>query len=951
MVSGVNILAILLGTVVAAALAVIVFLYILIPLLKGIGWLIGSFFWLIGATVKHIARFVVGMFRDTFRAIGAVPAGIIFMILSVVNVVIGRWSAASHYGSNVQHEIKTLIGCIYRVGIGHPLRLIGLAPMLEGLEQRVPNAMAEAPGADKPSRRTGAFDGYTIVGSLPGGGSGGKLYIAEPVDQKRETLIKSNGGCPDRVVIKSFAVADGSSLPQIVRESRALESAKKIGLVLEHELTEERFFYVMPYVPGESLGAVTRQMHAETGEVGLSETQTRQALGYISDILHTLNTYHRGGLWHKDIKPDNIIIHNGRATVVDLGLVTPLRSAMTLTTHGTEYFRDPEMVRMALRGVKVHEVDGAKFDLYAAGAVLFYLIENTFPSHGGLSVISRRCPDSVKWIVRRSMADYNNRYPTVQAMLDDVEAIRNADSMARVKPVDLPSMSGLDGNARAAAAQSFGASPANARYAAGGAAAGARFGQGGGLGETAGRPQYGAAGVRQRGGGRRSPRIRVINWWTGACRPDGGGDAVTPETPMPERGGPDPTLNQEPALRWRDARQRGPVVIGAGAIRIDTDQIRRKAAELRDRIVQAGGQARAEVQQAVDQAAADVDRSVNHTVGAGSPRPPRTDGRPARVQVASARRRAAQMRHRARKRSRSASRAPAEHITAGVLVAGLVVAATIAFGVLWRSASPRGFVVRGSDGHEKKIVIGPGGVAPMVTGPSDQSFAVMSDEELRELVQMATGGLIDVLPDAVDVTDDPPSSSFRLEIGSNGRTVVTASGDTASVAEPARVSTEAERSILAELGMIKQELDARLPLAAEWPVMIINEHPGAIRDEVAKSVSAGMQVLEQLGFARAAEVDTDLEGAIRLAVSEHAADLMDPTGIPSELARAEVAGRLSGSDKNACDACLILWVYADQTAPEGAQNTRFWLVMPDDVPQDLTLRIERLLNILVAAMH
>ena len=37
---------------------------------------------------------------------------------------------------------------------------------------------------------------------------------------------------------------------------------------------------------------------------------------------------------------------------MDFGLVTPLRSAMTLTTHGTEYFRDPEMVRMALKGVK-----------------------------------------------------------------------------------------------------------------------------------------------------------------------------------------------------------------------------------------------------------------------------------------------------------------------------------------------------------------------------------------------------------------------------------------------------------------------------------------------------------------------------------------------------------------------------------------------------------------------
>ena len=33
---------------------------------------------------------------------------------------------------------------------------------------------------------------------------------------------------------------------------------------------------------------------------------------------------------------------------------------MTLTTHGTEYFRDPEMVRLALRGVKVHQVDGSR---------------------------------------------------------------------------------------------------------------------------------------------------------------------------------------------------------------------------------------------------------------------------------------------------------------------------------------------------------------------------------------------------------------------------------------------------------------------------------------------------------------------------------------------------------------------------------------------------------------
>jgi serine/threonine protein kinase len=83
---------------------------------------------------------------------------------------------------------------------------------------------------------------------------------------------------------------------------------------------------------------------------------------------------------------------------------------MTLTTHGTEYFRDPELVRMALKGVKVHEVDGTKFDIFAAGAVLYSMIENSFPAHGVLSQITKRCPEALRWIVRRAMTDYDKRY-------------------------------------------------------------------------------------------------------------------------------------------------------------------------------------------------------------------------------------------------------------------------------------------------------------------------------------------------------------------------------------------------------------------------------------------------------------------------------------------------------------------------------------------------------------
>src|SRR5207244_571513 len=99
----------------------------------------------------------------------------------------------------------------------------------------------------------GQFEGYKIVGSLAGGGSGAKLYIAQPDPVKSAAFTRDGLNNVGQVVIKAFSLQDGSSLPQIVRESRSLDAAKRMGLILDHSLTAERFYYVMRYVPGESL--------------------------------------------------------------------------------------------------------------------------------------------------------------------------------------------------------------------------------------------------------------------------------------------------------------------------------------------------------------------------------------------------------------------------------------------------------------------------------------------------------------------------------------------------------------------------------------------------------------------------------------------------------------------------------------------------------------------------
>ncbi|MCP4837521.1 MAG: hypothetical protein GY895_22475 [Phycisphaera sp.] len=392
-------------------------------------------FQVIGAVMARILEFIGGQIGDSARIIGAIVACLVMIPLSLLNVVIGRWSAANHYAEASRREVTILGGHLWSLAIRRPLRLLFLESMLEGVEGRTVEAVRGAPGPDRP-RGGVTFPGFEVVGSLPSGGSGAKLYIARPDERTRNRLR----GMPGEVVIKSFAMADGSSLPQIVRESRSLESAKRLGLVLAHELDETTFWYAMPYHPGDHLGIAVREAHAADFEDGLRGDRLDEMLGYAMDLVRTLDRYHREGLWHKDVKPDNIIIHDGAAHLVDFGLVTSLRSAMTLTTHGTEYFRDPEMVRMAMRGVKVHEVNGAKFDVYGAGAVLYFMLENTFPGHGGLSRFERPAPEALRWVVRRAMADYGQRYESTSVMLADLEAVSRASDPWSVTPAMLPSM-------------------------------------------------------------------------------------------------------------------------------------------------------------------------------------------------------------------------------------------------------------------------------------------------------------------------------------------------------------------------------------------------------------------------------------------------------------------------------------------------------------------------------
>ncbi|MBU6411859.1 MAG: hypothetical protein KGS45_00150 [Planctomycetes bacterium] len=431
----------ILGTLALAltiVLVVVFVVYVFIPMGKGLRYL-----------GLHIFRYLKNTIVDSLKAIGALVMATFCLTGATFALILARLESARHYRDEFTRELGVIGKCLYRVLIGHPLRLVGLGPALDSVESRLPDVIARSPGASAKAGnaspgRTRQFDGYTIVATLKGGGSGARLYVAQPDDTQREIFRRSGAGEVDRVVIKCFTFGDGMGVPELRRETRALDAARDLGLVLADVDEPERFYYVTRFVPGDRLNRVVMRLHETSGEEGLHGDQLVLAMSLVADLLRTLDRYHKGGLWHKDVKPDNIIVNEEADTavahLVDLGLVTSLHSGLTLTTHGTEYFRDPELVRQALRGTKVDKIDGARFDVYAAGAVLYSVLENSFPAHGSLSRFTRKSPDCLRWIVQRAMTDYDKRYRSVAIMLADLEWVASQPDPFAAKPAQMPSM-------------------------------------------------------------------------------------------------------------------------------------------------------------------------------------------------------------------------------------------------------------------------------------------------------------------------------------------------------------------------------------------------------------------------------------------------------------------------------------------------------------------------------
>ncbi len=141
-------------------------------------------------------------------------------------------------------------------------------------------------------------------------------------------------------------------------------------------------YFIMPFVEGESL-----RTRLERGPLSIRET-----VSILKDVARALAYAHGRGVIHRDIKPDNILLTTGSATVTDFGVAKALTASRetrrplpqghrsgTITIVGTSIGTPAYMAPEQAAGDPSTD---HRADLYALGVVGYEMLVGAPPFHG-----------------------------------------------------------------------------------------------------------------------------------------------------------------------------------------------------------------------------------------------------------------------------------------------------------------------------------------------------------------------------------------------------------------------------------------------------------------------------------------------------------------------------------------------------------------------------------------
>ena len=211
---------------------------------------------------------------------------------------------------------------------------------------------------------------YRISAELGRGGMG-VVYRAHDERLLRSVAIK---------ILSDATSGSAQTRSRILAEARAASNLQHPGITTIYEVGEdgESIFLVMELVEGRTLRSL----------LASGPLEPRQIIEIGAQLAESLQAAHSRGVFHGDIKPENIVVQaDGRTKLLDFGvarqgiedavtktLTTAVESTATPGIQGTLAYLAPEQLRC-------EPADG-RADLYSLGVVIYELAGGTPALHG-----------------------------------------------------------------------------------------------------------------------------------------------------------------------------------------------------------------------------------------------------------------------------------------------------------------------------------------------------------------------------------------------------------------------------------------------------------------------------------------------------------------------------------------------------------------------------------------
>lgn len=214
---------------------------------------------------------------------------------------------------------------------------------------------------------------YRIIEKCGEGGMG-EVYRAYDRKQGREVAIKYLKS-DDKMYIVRFS-----------REAMAVASLDHPNIVelYEYGQLDGRYYYTMEYVKARPWRVLARELREDFALAAKVFAQVARA------VFHA----NRAGVYHRDIKPGNILVAMGNrgpiARLIDFGLVKIVgmpdltKSGVLL---GTPHYMSPEQAKGDI------DIDG-RSEVYSLGASLYHVITGRPPYRGAVLEILRQIATS-----------------------------------------------------------------------------------------------------------------------------------------------------------------------------------------------------------------------------------------------------------------------------------------------------------------------------------------------------------------------------------------------------------------------------------------------------------------------------------------------------------------------------------------------------------------------------